>query len=83
MEHFCWGLGPKSPRVQLGVVGDDGGQRCPGLRRRGAAGRDGRVCLRFGRAASFTTPSKLKLTASSHVRTAINGDVYTITQMRA
>lgn len=55
----------------------------PGRAAVGPQGGTGGFVYVSGRAASFTTPRKLKLTASSHVRTEINGDVYTITQMRA
>lgn len=45
---------------------------CAAVRRQG-----GTVCLRFrSTAAPFTTPPKLKLTASSHVRMTIRANVY-------
>lgn len=51
---------------------------------REATGRDGLVCLRFmSTAAPFTTPPKLKLTASSHVRMTVMANVDTVTQIRA
>lgn len=47
-------------------------------------GRDRSVCLRFGSAAApFTTPPKLKLTASSHVGVTATSNVYAVARKPA
>lgn len=75
-------LPPHTSKSSPGDVREAGGQRCrTSPRCREATSRHGRVCLRFSStAAPFTTPPRLKLSASSHARRA---NVYAVTHVHA
>lgn len=78
-------LPPETSKTSPRDVRDAGGQRSrTSPRCCKATGRDGRVCLRFSSTvAPFTTPPRLKLSASSHVHMTTRANVYAVTHVHA